>query len=482
MPASQTVQRKTTVAFNQKFTPIAESCKPQLSEWIERPVEVITFVPYPSTWFQCRAVHRMSIDELATTPIGKRDEFILDFQTHRVGYLAFHLDGTGKSIDAPARLRLTFGEVPLDLATDGLGACKSWISTSWLPDEVINVDWLPTDVAMHRRYAFRYVRIQIIDTSQQYRAFFSDLIVRAVSSVHPRVFNSIPPLKTSDPLLQKTDLISQHGPRRDRRLWSEDHRLQALTNHATFKDFNLDKGCLYIFAAVVGSDGSLPACLFEFPSLCAASYYIVDYDALFGVMVYDYTIAPSDFDTARELCPTVLGSLKTALCHVKSVEIPRLGSLPSSGCRYAWAPLVLSEAAATKAFYDSSTGVFVSGPQRQVSWLSQAWLALAGVLPLERCKQLLLTAMSDPAALKPLFPYGWTTFAEALPVCGAREECLSLLKSYWGGMVERGADTFWECFDPEDNRKSPYQDFRNNSYCHAWSCSPAWLLRSVLSS
>jgi hypothetical protein len=58
--------------------------------------------------------------------------------------------------------------------------------------------------------------------------------------------------------------------------------------------------------------------------------------------------------------------------------------------------------AAAKTFYDSAAGISVSGPERQVSWLAQAWLALAGALP--QCKAALRT-MSDPTALKPLCPY-----------------------------------------------------------------------------
>jgi len=37
-----------------------------------------------------------------------------------------------------------------------------------------------------------------------------------------------------------------------------------------------------------------------------------------------------------------------------------------------------------------------------------------------------------------------------------------------------------ECYDPEDSRRSPYGDCHNNSYCHAWSCTPSYLLRKVL--
>lgn len=64
--------------------------------------------------------------------------------------------------------------------------------------------------------------------------------------------------------------------------------------------------------------------------------------------------------------------------------------------------------------------------------------------------------------------------------CAMRREALSLIESYWGGMVAAGADTFWEVYDPANPRLSPYGNVLVNSYCHAWSCTPAYLLRSWL--
>jgi len=99
-----------------------------------------------------------------------------------------------------------------------------------------------------------------------------------------------------------------------------DLRLQALANYCTFKDFNLVKRCLYMFAAVPREDGSLPACVFEKPKLSAASDYIVDYDALFGPTVYDYAVASGDTETAIELWPTVLKSMNMALAHLTDIH------------------------------------------------------------------------------------------------------------------------------------------------------------------
>jgi hypothetical protein len=57
------------------------------------------------------------------------------------------------------------------------------------------------------------------------------------------------------------------------------------------------------------------------------------------------------------------------------------------------------------------------------------------------------------------------------------KEAGQMIKDYWGGMVKKGADTFWEVYDPEDDFLSPYGSFMMNSYCHAWSCTPVYFLR-----
>lgn len=60
--------------------------------------------------------------------------------------------------------------------------------------------------------------------------------------------------------------------------------------------------------------------------------------------------------------------------------------------------------------------------------------------------------------------------------CGMEEQARDYLEYYWGGMVEKGADTFWEAYDPNDDYLSPYGFFPVNSACHAWSCTPVYFI------
>ena len=340
VPANQIVQKVLATKVNHSFADKAEALKPVLQEWIEHPASVITFSPDAEAYFKCRAHQEHEISELPSLLYGKGERLILDFESHRAGYLSFHLGVEGINVDAPARLRITFGEIPYDV-TEELHPCNTWISTSWLPDEVINVDWLPADITMPRRYSFRYVKIEVIDTSPKYKIRFSDIKVRAVSAISPATMSNVEPLPNSDNELAVLDRISmvtlrdcmqtvfEDGPRRDRRLWLGDLRLQALTNYCTFKDYSLVKRCLYLFAAFPREDESLPACIFEKPQLAPASDYIVDYDALFGPIVYDYTTASGDIQTATELWPTILGSMKSALAHLDDTSMFNSNATPA---------------------------------------------------------------------------------------------------------------------------------------------------------
>jgi hypothetical protein len=76
--------------------------------------------------------------------------------------------------------------------------------------------------------------------------------------------------------------------------------------------------------------------------------------------------------------------------------------------------------------------------------------------------------------------YLYHYYIEALMKCGRNEEALRVIRSFWGGMIAEGADTFWEVYMPENKNFSPYGSVAILSYCHAWSCTPAYFLRLPL--
>lgn len=132
--------------------------------------------------------------------------------------------------------------------------------------------------------------------------------------------------------------------------------------------------------------------------------------------------------------------------------------------------------AARRHMFDKNSGVVVSGEDRQVSVLSQAWMTKAGVLDVREAQAALRAVMADESSVKPGSPYGTHYVIDALFLCGLKDEAKNYMIEYWGGMVEKGADTFWEAYDPKNDFISPYGFHPLNSYCHAWSCTPIYFI------
>ncbi|MEI6949070.1 alpha-L-rhamnosidase C-terminal domain-containing protein [Paraflavisolibacter sp. H34] len=71
----------------------------------------------------------------------------------------------------------------------------------------------------------------------------------------------------------------------------------------------------------------------------------------------------------------------------------------------------------------------------------------------------------------------------ALARLGDIDYMLGHVKNYWGGMVKRGATSFWEAYtanEPVERQYSFYNRPYGKSLCHAWSSGPAALLSSEL--
>lgn len=68
---------------------------------------------------------------------------------------------------------------------------------------------------------------------------------------------------------------------------------------------------------------------------------------------------------------------------------------------------------------------------------------------------------------------------DALCKMGYLDKVFAMIKDYWGGMLEKGAVTFWEEYNPSISEKEQYDmygDKFGKSLCHAWSASPIYLL------
>ena len=68
---------------------------------------------------------------------------------------------------------------------------------------------------------------------------------------------------------------------------------------------------------------------------------------------------------------------------------------------------------------------------------------------------------------------------EALCALGEQKKVTKEIKDYWGGMLNAGATTFWEKYDPNETGAQQYAMYGRpfgKSLCHAWGASPIYLL------
>ncbi len=447
------------------------------------------------------------------------DSILLDLGEHAVGHFSFSFDRVNVFVDAPVRLIIRFGEDMREI-NDDFSKYKGVISKTWLQEEIINIDY-PQRITMPRRYACRYIKITVDRTTKPIKLF--DFNFRASTSADVSV---LLPCETKDEILKKIDTVAtntlkecmqtffEDGPKRDRRLWIGDLRLEALTNYYTFNNLEIVRRCLYLFAVGECNNlGFLPSFIYETPYYLSGETHIEDYALLFVVSVCDYYEHTKDITVVNdllEICKSQLESFEktlnenlittkqdgwfafidwcpglevlTALQGIYLYTLEHFSELLKTigDEDYLKYSKLLTEVRNTckKHLYNADKKAFINETDNgQYSVHSQVWMILGGVINGNEAKETLLDCLDNPDAKQPCTPYMHHYVVEAMMELGMKDDAVQYLKKLWGGMVELGADTFWEAYVPNNLDFSPYNDRMINSLCHAWSCTPSYFIR-----
>ena len=94
-------------------------------------------------------------------------------------------------------------------------------------------------------------------------------------------------------------------------------------------------------------------------------------------------------------------------------------------------------------------------------------------------ESVLKNCLLNDKVMKIQTPYMRFYELDALCTAGRHDLVLKEMRSYWGGMLDLGADTFWELYNPAetgDQHLAMYGRNFGRSRCHAWGASPAYLL------
>lgn len=504
----------------------AEQARPVLQERVVEPVGLVASVSDSGAFQGWRMEPEAGLPgfygALIKQRIGQGKETILDFGEHLTGYVTFTIN-SNKDADGPLRLMLTFGEVPGELNIP-FDPYPSTMSRAWLQDEVVTLTALPATVTIPRRLAFRYVKIEMLGCSPYYDFYFTDIHCKATTSARGETQPLAP---GTDPRIARINEIGlatlsecmqtvyEDGPKRDRRLWIGDLYLESISNAVSFRNHDLTKRCLYLLAALANDEGIVRATVLEFPEPHPQSTtYTMDYCLLYGPTLLEYLKATGDRQTAADLWPVVKRQVEMARTYLDGEGVYDVEKKPKYWLVFDWKDgydraasiqglmtFALNESyelarllgrenevadwpalvkqmkeSGRKRYYDKRLGLVLSGPDRQVSYLSQAWMVLSGTLTPREGARAMETAMAMEAAVYPGSPYAWHYVIDALIRCGLNDRARETLLGYWGEMVDKGADTFWEVYDPRDDLRSPYGFAPVNSYCHAWSCTPVYFI------
>lgn len=446
------------------------------------------------------------------------EPLIIDFGNHYTGYLNIELDnGADDHIaDSPTNIAFNFAEMPIELAEEIVKKPNS-LSVGWAQKDFKTVVFMPYKGSLERRYSFRYVEIKRVD-SVHFPVKVNALYIDSVSAVD---IDEAKKVDIKDELLIKIDAmciktlaeceqdVFEDGPKRDRRLWIGDLRLQALVDYESFKNTDLIKRCIYLFAERRNNKGLVAPCVFPDTPPYVDQWIYLDYSLCLIPCIYDFMLNTGDTALAEELYSAALHQAEYAdsvfnreegridapffIDHVgfdKTVaalgyysyvlrmllSISQRLNRPTERIE----KMLADSDKALLSYYDSESGFFVAS-NGEISWHAQTWAALSGALSVEQAAELLKrTAKADPE-IRFSSPFMMHYYLEALFNNGLEDMALERIKEYWGAMLNAGFDCCPECFKLGDERLTPYANPALNSACHAWSCTPAYWIRRYYS-
>lgn len=136
------------------------------------------------------------------------------------------------------------------------------------------------------------------------------------------------------------------------------------------------------------------------------------------------------------------------------------------------------------AFWSDKENAFIHNRENgvmsaQVTPFTNIFAVLFNYLEADKIKAVKENVLLNPKALKITTPYMRFYELEALCALGEQKHVLKEIRDYWGGMIQLGATSFWEKYNPEE--KNPellamYGRPFGKSLCHAWGASPIYLL------
>ncbi|HZG85948.1 alpha-rhamnosidase [Paenibacillus sp.] len=444
---------------------------------------------------------RLAVAAQEPKTIDFRDGYpLLDFGKETFGYLQFH------SITGEGTVRIYYGES---------------LEEALSPEECVSLDRFDASDAAARAQGGVYALEE--GRAFRYAWIHADKGVRweRVSLLYeyvPLEYRSS--FECSDPKLNaiwEMSLYTLHlntreffldGIKRDGWVWSGDAYQAFLMNYYSFFDLDVTRRTL---VALRGKD-----------PVTMHINTILDYSLYWFISLYDYYLYTGDFSFIRQYYDRAVSLMEFCLAQrdgegfivgrpqdwvfVDWADLDNSGAVSTEQLLFArsleamslFASLMEDAAsasaygalaeevkeAALRAFWDEVKGGLlhhrVDGVTKPaLTKHANMFALLYGYLSPERRRSVIRSVMLNPDAPRIKTPY--MRFHELAALCesGEHDYVRREMLDYWGGMIDLGATTFWEEYDPSQEGGEHYGMYGmpfGKSLCHAWGASPIYLI------
>jgi len=437
-------------------------------------------------------------------PEGETASIVLDFGREVVGYFRTQTSGGSATLDLAygESLRECLQANPFQPVERRTAQAPEW-------------KWIDTE-----RHAFRYLKVTMSECK-------SPLLVDyfGLDSVGYPVENK-GGFRCSDDVLNRiwevgrytTRLCMQDhyedGIKRDRRLWIGDLRIEALSGYYAFGDYDLARLDLLRTARIQLADGSIPA-VGPGPS----SLILPDYCAYWVSTLWEYYMHSGDRALVELLYPNVQRQMQWFTRQLDRNSLIRDADRGSWWCFIDWADIdkrdqvtalesiyyhALMSAAEIARLVGDAEGAAehparakrVKRSVNKLLWLeddgayadcrtaseissritqqTNALAVLFGVAGPDRWDSIHRAVFDQKTVPPTTTPYMNFYVTKALFRTHRDQDALDLIRDYWGGMLARGATTYWEIYDPR--KPADFVPDSDMSFCHGWSAGVTSIL------
>ncbi|MCQ2771244.1 MAG: hypothetical protein MJ236_05540 [Clostridia bacterium] len=296
------------------------------------------------------------------------------------------------------------------------------------------------------------------------------------------------------------------GIKRDGWLWSGDAYQSYYVNYYSFFDVDTVK------RTIIGLRGNDP--------IGQNINTIPDYSMYWICSIYDYYFHTGDYDFIKSIWPRIVTMLKFLESHCDNngfyikhssdwvfidwADTAKLGIVSALQMLFAHTyeqiakiaevldidnNIYLSKAENLKQkindiYWDEKQGAFIDSIKNNtrdhiVTRHANIFAILFNLTSEDRQKSIYKNVIYNPNIAPITTPYFEFFELDALGKMGDLSYMTDMLNSYWGKMIELGATTIWEQFDPTKKGIEHYEMYGSQfgcSLCHAWGANPIYLI------